>query len=301
MRIGQRHQRCARDTRGERGSDRRDVRCGGRAPTAAAVAPWRSAGARCGCRAFRSRPAARHSGKAGRQEIDRRRAEPARDVTIARVFVDLARRADLDQRAVPDHADAGGHRHGLDLIVGHVEDRRAELDAGSASAPAAVRRAAWRRARTAARPSGRSPGRAPARARSRRAAFRRRKAASPGCRACCDVQQLRRLLDALADRRLPARGAPASAAERQDCRRRSGADTANIAGRQTRCPASAGGSPVTSRPSIKTMPASGRSRPATSRSVVVLPAPLGPSSTMNSPSLMVKRSRARRRRGRNAC
>ena len=34
------------------------------------------------------------------------------------------------------------------------------------------------------------------------------------------------------------------------------------------------------------VPASGRSRPATRRSVVVLPAPVGPSSTMNSPSAM---------------
>src|SRR6202050_315433 len=47
-----------------------------------------------------------------------------------------------------------------------------------------------------------------------------------------------------------------------------------------------GGSCVTSRPSIEIEPASGRSRPVTSRSVVVLPAPLGPSSTTNSPSLM---------------
>src|SRR5262249_53123216 len=46
-----------------------------------------------------------------------------------------------------------------------------------------------------------------------------------------------------------------------------------------------GGSRVTSRPSMKTVPASGRSRPVTSRSVVVLPAPLGPKRTTNSPSL----------------
>src|SRR5580700_1236498 len=45
-----------------------------------------------------------------------------------------------------------------------------------------------------------------------------------------------------------------------------------------------GGSRVTSRPSIKTEPASGRSRPVTSRSAVVLPAPLGPKRTTNSPS-----------------
>src|ERR1700691_5829769 len=47
-----------------------------------------------------------------------------------------------------------------------------------------------------------------------------------------------------------------------------------------------GGSWVTSRPSIEIEPASGRSTPVISRSVVVLPAPLGPSNTTNSPSLM---------------
>src|SRR3984957_2489585 len=44
-----------------------------------------------------------------------------------------------------------------------------------------------------------------------------------------------------------------------------------------------GGSCVTPRPSIQIDPASGRSRPVMSRSVVVLPAPLGPSNTTNSP------------------
>src|SRR5437016_5168097 len=39
-----------------------------------------------------------------------------------------------------------------------------------------------------------------------------------------------------------------------------------------------------SRPSIRRRPASGLSRPATRRSVVVLPAPVGPSRTTNSPS-----------------
>src|SRR3954451_25489545 len=50
----------------------------------------------------------------------------------------------------------------------------------------------------------------------------------------------------------------------------------------------AGGSFVTSRPPIDTRPRSGRSSPATSRKVVVLPAPVGPSSTTNSPSATVR-------------
>src|SRR6516164_100804 len=45
-----------------------------------------------------------------------------------------------------------------------------------------------------------------------------------------------------------------------------------------------GGSPVTSRPLIVTDPVSGCSSPVISRNVVVLPAPLGPSKTRNSPS-----------------
>src|SRR6195256_4024275 len=47
---------------------------------------------------------------------------------------------------------------------------------------------------------------------------------------------------------------------------------------------SAGASPVTSRPSMRIEPLSGISRPATRRNVVVLPAPVGPSSATNSPS-----------------
>src|SRR5271166_6586009 len=49
-----------------------------------------------------------------------------------------------------------------------------------------------------------------------------------------------------------------------------------------------GGSRVTSRPSIRTAPASGCSSPVIRRKVVVLPAPLGPSSTTNSPSFTAK-------------
>src|SRR3954451_17187481 len=53
----------------------------------------------------------------------------------------------------------------------------------------------------------------------------------------------------------------------------------------------AGGFVVTSASPMAIRPASGRSSPAIRRSVVVLPAPVGPSSTTNSPSLM-SRSRA---------
>src|SRR5262245_61106086 len=46
----------------------------------------------------------------------------------------------------------------------------------------------------------------------------------------------------------------------------------------------AGGLAVTSAPPIAIRPASGRSSPAISRKVVVLPAPVGPRRTTNSPS-----------------
>src|SRR5689334_3111948 len=49
----------------------------------------------------------------------------------------------------------------------------------------------------------------------------------------------------------------------------------------------AGAARVTSWPPMLTRPASGVSRPATRRKVVVLPAPVGPSSTTNSPSPIV--------------
>src|SRR3989337_2761877 len=50
-------------------------------------------------------------------------------------------------------------------------------------------------------------------------------------------------------------------------------------GTNTRCPGE-----FTKRPPISISPLSGRSSPATQRSVVVLPHPLGPSRTQNSPS-----------------
>src|SRR6266851_668384 len=54
----------------------------------------------------------------------------------------------------------------------------------------------------------------------------------------------------------------------------------------------AGASLVTSRPPIDNCPRSGVSSPATRRSVVVLPAPVGPSRTTNSPSPTVSVSSA---------
>ena len=64
-------------------------------------------------------------------QIDARRAQSSRDIEIVRAFVDLARRSKLDQAPLANHADAGRHRHGFDLVMRDVEDGRAkvELDA----------------------------------------------------------------------------------------------------------------------------------------------------------------------------
>src|SRR6516225_3414405 len=75
--------------------------------------------------------ARRHRGvrqKVSRQEIDRRSAESARDVTVRRSLVDFARRADLQKLAVANDTNPRGHDHGLDLVVRHVKDGRAEFE-----------------------------------------------------------------------------------------------------------------------------------------------------------------------------
>ena len=62
-----------------------------------------------------------------RKQIDGWLAEALGDVGVGRVFVDLARRADLDEPAPVHDADPGRHRHRLDLVVRDIEQRRAEL------------------------------------------------------------------------------------------------------------------------------------------------------------------------------
>src|SRR5207245_9297562 len=62
-----------------------------------------------------------------RHHVDLRGTEPRRDIAIERVFVDLARRADLYQAPAIDHTDAGRERHRFDLVVRHVEDGCAEI------------------------------------------------------------------------------------------------------------------------------------------------------------------------------
>ena len=51
----------------------------------------------------------------GREEVDRRLAEPRGDIDVARALVDLARRADLDQPAV-----ARGRRCGSAMVMASI-------------------------------------------------------------------------------------------------------------------------------------------------------------------------------------
>ena len=55
------------------------------------------------------------------------RADEARDEQVARVVVELERRADLLDDAALQHDDLVGQRHRLDLVVGDVDHGRVEL------------------------------------------------------------------------------------------------------------------------------------------------------------------------------
>ena len=59
-------------------------------------------------------------------DVHRRRADELRDEEIAGPVVELERRADLLDAAVVHHHDPVGHRHRLDLVVRHVDGRRLE-------------------------------------------------------------------------------------------------------------------------------------------------------------------------------
>ena len=100
----------------------------------------------------------------------RRRAAVAGDVTVpGRVFMGgvpmnwatnrlagasytSCGRAHLLQAPVGHDGDAVGHRHGLDLVVGDVDDRGLDPPVQVDELEAGLRPAAWRRGWTGARP-----------------------------------------------------------------------------------------------------------------------------------------------------
>src|SRR5919201_1226763 len=61
------------------------------------------------------------------EHVHRRRPAEAGDEQVRRAGVDLAGRCDLLQPPGAHHRDQVGHRHGLDLVVGHVDGRRAQV------------------------------------------------------------------------------------------------------------------------------------------------------------------------------
>ena len=62
-----------------------------------------------------------------RQHIDPRRADELRHRERVRIAIERIRRRDLLQPAAEDHRDPVRHRHRLDLVMRHVQERRAEL------------------------------------------------------------------------------------------------------------------------------------------------------------------------------
>ena len=189
-----------------------------------------------------------------------------------------------------EHADPVGHGHGLDLVVGDVEDGGAELalDALELDPQVRAQLGVERGERLVHQVDARAG--APAPGRWRRAASRRRRARRPVVELAVDPQQRGDLAHPSA-----LISASALAPERRAQREGQVVEHRDSAGRARYCwktmatSRAAGGSArdVGARRS-RSAPASGRSRPATSRSVVVLPAPVGPSRTTNSPSAMVK-------------
>ncbi len=133
------------------------------------------------------------------KEINLRRAEPAGDIAIGRILVNLARRTELKQLAIPDDTDARGHRHGFDLIVRHVQDRGAKLDLNPLELETkfAAQLGVKRGQRFVHQIDGGIPHQGATDCDPLH--FASGKARRPVPELAGDVQQLRRLLDALAD------------------------------------------------------------------------------------------------------
>ena len=132
-----------------------------------------------------------------------------------------------------DDADARRHGHGLDLVVGHIEDRRAKfhLDALQFQPQIGAQFGVERRQRLVHQID--RGWRTSARPMATRCISPPDKARGPVAELAADVQHLGHHSTRLRSRPRPC-GAPASAAERRDCRRRSDADRASTAERRKR-------------------------------------------------------------------
>ena len=219
-----------------------------------------------------------------RREQQVRRAEEGGDEARRRARVQLVRPADLEQAAEIHHADAIGEREGFFLVVRdqhggdaelalHLADRAPQLlaDLRVERAEGLIEQQHFGLVRERARhgdalllAAGKLRGQALVHA------FERH-----------EPQQL---LAAL--RRGPRASCAARAGRIRCCPPRSCGGTARSSGTRARRRARARTMCVTSRPCSAMRPWSTPVRPAMARSSVLLPLPLGPSSTKNSPSPM---------------
>ena len=219
----------------------------------------------------------------GLDHVHRRAADEAGDEQVDRAVVELLRRRDLLQLALAHHGDAVAHRHRLDLVVGDVDRRHAELvlqlaDLGAhldAQLRVEVRERLVHQEglRARARSRGPWPRAGAGRPRARAACGR----GSPRGRASSAASWTRRSISSFGSLLQPQ-------AEGDVVVDASGADRARSSGTPSRCRGRATGTWLTTRSPMRRTPSVISSSPATIRSAVVLPHPDGPTSTMNSPS-----------------
>ena len=62
-----------------------------------------------------------------RQQVDLRHAQSLRDIDAVGLLVHVAGRTQLKKLPTVEDANSRRHRHGLDLVVGNIENRRAQL------------------------------------------------------------------------------------------------------------------------------------------------------------------------------
>jgi hypothetical protein len=76
------------------------------------------------CCVLEHRPAIAGGMQDGRDKINTRRSDETGNEDIVRILIEFHRRADLFDPAGPQHHNAAGERHRLDLIVRDVDHRR---------------------------------------------------------------------------------------------------------------------------------------------------------------------------------
>ena len=193
-------------------------------------------------------------------EVHRGRADERGDEEVLRPAVERLRRVDLLDASVAHHRDALAERHRLDLVVGHVDGRRAEaLRAGSRARRASPTRSFASRfesgssirnafgSRTIARPIATRWRWPPDSCAGRRS----RSSSRPSTRATSSTRRR-----GLGLRRLPHLEAVAEVLRARSC-----AGRARSSGRPSRCRGRAATASVTSRPPIRIVPAVASSRP----------------------------------------